>query len=404
MADKKTAWITILVAALGALALFTACAPRPAMEQKQVVKVGIIAPLTGPASAVAQYGFRNQVDYLRYLEETGIPGVTLPPGVTIELLWTDDGFEVSRAISAYHRLVESGVVFLYIYNPRASEALKPRCEKDEVPAIAMGITEAIVYPPGWIFGVYPTASEYFAAFADWIMEHWEEKRPPRVVVMGLDEPMSRAVGEYGRKYAESIGIEMLPFELVPIVPLDVTPQLLRVKEGGADYVYMPTIWTTVLAIMKDAERLGLTSETRFGGWENSQARTLIETLGPVAEGYIAPRAFPWYKEVPFFIDMTMRYRGKIDTEGDGASTLAFMSVMVEAVRIAIQGVGYENLDGPAVKEAMYSIKDFDPLGMGRKVTYTPNDHRGTPAIRIYEVRGREPVPVTEWRDAHMLVP
>ena len=77
---------------------------------------------------------------------------------------------------------------------------------------------------------------------------------------------------------------------------------------------------------------------------------------------------------------------------------------IEAIRIAIEEVGYENLDGRAVKEAMYGIKDFDPHGTGKKVTYTPEDHRGSPVIRIYEVQGGEVVPVTDWRDAPMLVP
>jgi hypothetical protein len=102
--------------------------------------------------------------------------------------------------------------------------------------------------------------------------------------------------------------------------------------------------------------------------------------------------------------MTMKYRGYIDTEGDGAATLAFMSVVIEAMRIAIYDVGYENLDGRPLKEAFYSIKDFDPHGMGRPVTYTPEDHRGSPVVRIYEVQGGEVVPITDWRDAPMLVP
>jgi branched-chain amino acid transport system substrate-binding protein len=402
--NEKRLGVAILEVMLTALLLFTACAPKPAVEEKQAVRVGIIAPLTGGAAAVSQYGFRNQIDYLRYFEEVGIPGVSLPPGVTIELSWADCGFEVPRAISAYQRFVERDVAFLYIYNPRALEALKTRCAKDEMPAFAMGVTEALMYPPGWIFTVFPTGSEYFVVLADWIMENWQEERPPRLVFVGIEEPMSRTTALRGGKYAESIGIEVLPDEVVPLVPLDVTPQLLRVGERGADYVYITSVWGVALGVLRDAERLGLTDKIRFGGWENNQGRTLIETLGPAVEGYLSPRAFPWYEEVPFLIDMTMKYRGYIDTEGDGAATLAFMSVVIEVMRIAIEEVGYENLDGRPLKEAFYSIKDFDPHGMGRPVTYTPEDHRGSPVVRIYEVQGGEVVPITDWRDAPMLVP
>jgi branched-chain amino acid transport system substrate-binding protein len=397
--------VAMLALGLIAVLLFTGCAPGPPVEKEDVVRIGMIAALTGAPSAASQYGYRNAVDYLRYFEEIGIPGLTLPPGVTIELLWADDAFELPRAISAYQRMVERGVVFLYIYNPAMAEALKPRCEKDEVPAIIMAVTEASMYPPGWLYAFYPTESERFAVLADWIMENWQEERPPRVAFMGTDTAYGRATEVLGTNYAQSIGIEMAPMELAPYMPLDTSPQLLRLHEEGVDFVYVTSLSATALPIMRDAERLGLIGKIRFGGYENSQSIPLIEALGPTAEGYVAPRAAPWYKEVPFLIDMFDRYEGgKIDTVGDGASTLLYASVMIEAIRRAIEEAGYENLDGRAVKEALDSIKDFDPHGINKKITYTPEDHRGSATIRIYQVQSGEVVPVSDWREAPMLMP
>ena len=402
MGKQRTAWITILAVALTALLLFTACAPAPPAEEKKVVEIGMIAALTGAPSALIQYAYRNLVDYLRYSEEVGIPGVSLQPGVSIELLWADSAFEVPRSISAYERMMERNVVCFYLPSPVEAEGLESRLERDQVPAFTMSLTEALMYPPGCIFAIYATESEKFAVVADWIMENWQEERPPRVAFMGTDTASGRSAEVMGTEYAESIGIEMLPFEIVPYMPLDTTPQLLRLHERGADFVYLTAIWTTALPVMKDAERLGLTDEIRFGGYENTQAVPLVN-LGSAAEGYFAPRAAPWYEEVPLLIDMHMKYRGKIDTEGDAASTLLFASAMIEAIRIAIEEVGYENLDGSAVKEAMYSIKDFDPLGI-KKLTYTPEDHRGSATVRMYQIQGGEVVPVTDWREGPMLIP
>jgi branched-chain amino acid transport system substrate-binding protein len=390
-----------LAVVLTAVLLFAACAPRPPV--KQVVRVGMIAALTGPPAAAVQIAWRNITDYFRYFEEVGVPGMTLPPGVTIELLWGDSAYELPRAISIYERMRERNVVFFYLPSPTEGEGLKSRLERDAVPAIVMCVSEDMMYPPGWVFTVVPTESERFAVVVQWIVENWQEERPPRVALMGPDVAAGRAPEVMGTKYAESIGIEMLPMEFVPPVPLDTTPQLLRLKERGADYVYITPVWTVALPILRDAERLGLTDQMRFGGYENTQAIALIETLGPAAEGYFAARAYPWYEEVPFLIDMYMRYRGKIDTEGDGAAMLACAPVMIEAIRKAIEKVGYENLDGRAVKEALYSIEDFDPHGINKPITYTPEDHRGSATVRIYQVQGGEVVPVTDWREAPMLV-
>ena len=394
--------VPILVIGLIALLLFTACAPGPPVEEKKVVRIGMIAPLTGPPAAAVQVAWRNAVDYLRYFEEVGVPGLTLPPGVTIELAWGDSAYDMPRAISIYERMRGDAVIF-YLPSPTEAAGLKSRLDRDGVAGFVMSIDEAMMYPPSSLFTIYPTDSESFAVACDWIMENWEEERPPRVAFMGPDVPTGRAAEVMGTAYAKGIGIEMLPFEVVPTVPLDPSPQLLRLHARGADFVYIQSIWITALAVMRDAERLGLTDKIRFGGMENSQAIPVLE-LGPAVEDYFSPRRLPWYKEVPILKDVLREYRGKIDTMGDGAATLVLVPVWIEAIRIAIEEVGYENLDGRAVKEAMYGIKDFDPHGTGKKVTYTPEDHRGSPVIRIYEVQGGEVVPLTDWREAPMLVP
>lgn len=400
---EAKAWVGILAVALSVALMVTACAPRAPEEGKQVVRIGMIAPLTGAPAAVVQIAWRNLEDCLKYFEEKGIPGVTLPAGVKIELLWGDSGFEVAKAISIYERMRERNVVLYYLPSPVEGEGLKSRLERDQVPGVVMSVSENMMYPPGWIFTIYPTESERFAVLCDWIMENWKEERPPRIALMGTDSPSGRAPEVMGTAYARSLGMEVLPFEIVPYVPLDVTPQLVRLQERGADYAYIQAIWSTVAPIMRDAQRLGLTGKVRFGGMENSQSIALLE-LGSAVEGYLAVRSAPWYKEVPILEEVLRKYQGRIDTMGDGAMSLILFPAWIKAISTALENVGYENLDGRAVKEGFYSVKDFDPYGLGRKVTYTPQDHRGAPVVRIYEIRGGDVVPLTGWISAPMLVP
>jgi len=404
MTNKKTGRTAILAVVLAGLVLFAACASAPAGERKKVVKMGYMACLTGPASAVMQGGWRNTVDYLRYFKEVGVPGLSLPPGVTVELVWGDTGMEGPRAISIYERTYKD-VVYFHVPDPISAHALKSRLERDSMPAMTLAVDEVLMYPPSSIFSIFPTESERFAAVCDWIMEDWKEERPPRVGMMGTDTPAGRAAEVMGTAYAKSIGIEMLPFEVVPYLPLDVSPQLSRLTEGGADFIYLQCVWATAIPIMKDAERLGLIGRIRFGGGvEDTQSVELIEALGPAAEGYFHARACPWYEETPVLHDILRQYQGRLDTSGGAASVLLYVPVSIEAIRIAIEQAGYENLDCRTVKEAMYSIKNFDPHHTGRSVSYTREDHRGAPKLRIYQVQNGKVVPVTDWREAHMLVP
>jgi ABC-type branched-subunit amino acid transport system substrate-binding protein len=401
---QRAIWITALAVALTTLLLFTACAPGPPVEEEKVVKVGMIAPLTGAPAAAVDIAWRNVLDYLSYFKNVGVPGLSLPPDVSIDLLWGDSAFQVPQAISIYERMREQNVLLIYAPSPVEGAGLKSRTDRDGMVNFVMSIDESMMYPPSSVFTVYPTDSESFAVACDWIMENWQEGRPPRLAIMGTDSPSGHAPEVMGTAYAKSIGIQMLPFETVPYMPLDVTPQLLRLEQEGADFAYIQSIWATAIPVLKNAERLGLTDKIRFGGMENSQSVPLIDAAGSAAEGYWSPRRAPWYEETPILFDILRTVDGKLDTGGDGACTLLFVPVWIQAINIAIENVGYENLDCRAVTEAMYSIKDFDPHHIGRPVTYTPEDHRGSALIRVYEVRSGDVAPVTEWQQAPMLVP
>jgi len=400
---SKKLGISLLAIALTAVLLVTACAPGPPVEEQKVVKIGYIAPLTGGPAAIMQTGFRNLVDWMKYYEEVGVPGMELPPGVTVELVWGDSGFEAPKAISIYERM-HGDVVYFHLPSPLEATVLKSRCERDGLAAMAMAVDEPLMYPPGPVFTIFSTESERFAAACDWIMENWQEDHPPIIGMMGTDTPSGRAAEVMGTAYAESIGIEMLPFESIPYTPLDVSPQLLRLADAGANVIYMQAHWGTSPAVLRDAERLGLLGKIRFAGATEDGIGVPMLDMGPAVEGFFQTKNFPWYEEVPIVYDIFRMREGRLDTNGGVACTLQYGPVTVEAVRIAIEQVGYENLDGPAVKEAMYSIKDFDPHHIGRPVTYTREDNRGSPMVRIYEIQGGRVVPATDWRASHMLVP
>jgi branched-chain amino acid transport system substrate-binding protein len=400
---SKKLGISLLAIALTAVLLITACAPGPPVEEEKVVKIGYIAPLTGGPAAIMQTGWRNFEDWLKYYEEVGVPGLELPPGVTVELVWGDSGFEASRAISLYEKMRDD-VVFFHLPSPVEAYAVMSRLERDEIPAMAMAVDEVLMYPPGQMFTIFCTESERFAAACDWIMENWHEDRPPRIGMMGTDTATGRAAEVMGTAYAKSLGIEMLPFESIPYVPLDASPQLLRLADAGADVIYMQAHWGTSPPILRDAQRLGLTGKIRFAGATEDGIGVSMLDMGPAAEGFFQTKCFPWYEEVPIVYDIFREYQGRLDTQGGVACTLQYAPVTIEAIKIAIEQVGYENLDGRAVKEAMYSIKDFDPYDIGRPVTYTREDNRGSPKVRVYEIQGGKVVPATDWRDSYMLMP
>lgn len=385
------------------VSLFLAACAGPSPAGNKVVEVGDMAPLTSFGGTVGQQAEMGVQDYVRYFnEEIGIPGVTL------KFLWMDTAIDPSKAITAYHRFLERGVPCIFSTDSRAAEACSRLCERDQIPWIYAGTTEPLVYPPSWVYCFPPTYAEQFAVLCDFIMENWEKDRPPRVAFMGSESAWGREPIEQGTKYALSIGIEMLPPEFVEFVTLDATTQLLRLSAEEVDFVFIQGVVQTVGPVLKDAQRLGLLDKMKFCGNENGPGEQMIEMTGDVAEGYLIPKCYPWYDETEIpgirqMVDCQVKYHGRALREVPYMTGYMGAGVACEAIRRAIEKTDYDNLSGPAIKEALESMKSFDLHGLAT-ITYTPQDHTGSGRVRIYEIKGGNIVPVSDWREAPTLVP
>ena len=199
----KGGWF-ILAIGLIALLLFTACAPASPVEEEKVVEFGYTSPFTGPGATEA-IALSAVLDYVRYFnEEENIPGVT------VEVVWYDVGIDVARFASAYQRLRDRGIFVMKSNQTSGIEAYKPRFERDQVPLYTGNPCKEYVYPPGWYYFRAPTWGEQAAAMFEYIMENWQEERPPKLALMLVDTGMGKQPTPEAAEYAESLGIEILP--------------------------------------------------------------------------------------------------------------------------------------------------------------------------------------------------
>jgi len=403
IADARKPLVTVVAVVLTAVLLLAACAtPATQPEQKKVVEVGDMLPLTGHGASAAQPILEAEIAYYKYFnEEMGIPGVT------IQLSWIDVGTEAPRAIAAYRRFVDSGMPIITSTSTSGTAAIQPMLAKDNMAMVSLNTGDTLVYPPGNIYCFSPTWAEQFGAFADYVMENWKESRPPKLGFITSDSAWGMEPVAQGTKYARSIGIEMLPIEFVPFVTLDATTNLLRLSDQGVDVVYIHGLPATVVPILKDAERLGLLGKIQFGGNGNGLNEGTVKGAGSAAEGYLAPLYWPFFSdtEVPGVektIDMLMETHGEVIMDGGYLSGRIYAGIPCEAIRRAIENVGYENLDSGAVIAELNGFKDVDLEGLTR-VTYT-QDRTGFRFTRMYTVRDGKIVRISEWAEAPRLVP
>ena len=77
------------------------------------------------------------------------------------------------------------------------------------------------------------------------------------------------------------------------------------------------------------------------------------------------------------------------------------AIMYEALRRAIATVGYENLDGAAVKGELDSMAGFDIDGL-TQIDFT-EQRRGSLRNTVYRIRDGTIVRVSKWFEVPMLV-
>ena len=94
-----------------------------------------------------------------------------------------------------------------------------------------------------------------------------------------------------------------------------------------------------------------------------------------------------------------RYWGFKDPENNDYLYGWLNSIIIgEALKIALEKVGYENINGEAIMEAMESIQDFDTGGISGILSYSKTERRGTRAWRLYQVEGDRMICQGGWRE------
>jgi len=394
---------TVLAAAMAASILTTACAP-PATQSssnERVVEVANICPITGPTAAPEQIGLGAMQDYVRYFNEhNGIPGVE------VELLWTDNAYEVSRWISAYRRYVARGIPLFYSDDTISMKGMLAQFEKNQTPFVTGSAAPTVLFPPGWVYCPTATNGECSTAVIEYFMENWNESTPPKVVYMGENNQLGKGAAEEATPYAESLGYEVLPYIWMPFVVVDGTPQVIRLRELGADLAMLQSILPAVGPILKDADRLGIGSDVQFGGFEFSMGESLVKMVGPACDGYMVPRTTPWFTETDVpgirkIREVQQEYHGTVREDPEYMGGWVGGAILCEALRRAIETEGCDDVDGAAVKAELDAMAGFDVDGLTR-IDFT-TQRRGSLSNAVYQIQDGTIVRVSNWIEVPMLV-
>jgi len=368
---------------------------------EKIVKMGLDGIFTGPLATIACPWGEGVIDYARYVNEQG--GIN---GVRVEVPWYETRGTVPDSITSHRKLVQQGILVEHQALVTIGEALLPLAIRDEVPIHCLsGMTYQSMSKPQWIIFTGPFDwATVFMVFVKWYKENkWIEARPLRLGYIFYDQSSGWFHLE-ATKYFESIGVEFVGYEVVPILGcIDTSTELLRLANKKADLIYVTSYGMPTVVITKDAKRLGLQHKgITFMASPNTMDEATLPVVGRDADGWLSTKLTPCAWESGTFpglkplLDAARRYRGYGPEEVKGFYMAGWQqsAVAVEAIRLAMEKVGYENLTGRAVRDAHMRIKDF--LVLQFPVTITEDEPGIVRSCGVYPISEGELKPFEAW--------
>ena len=380
------------------------CAPEEAvpLSEEKVIKLGLLAPLTG--AICAKEGLIGWLDYYRYTNEQG--GIE---GIEIEPLWVDEAADAARAITVYKRMKGEGIVAAMTYHTTPTLAILSFTEQDEIPVATNAVSLGLFSPPRWAYTSATTTAQEMVLITEWYLQEWKKKgldRPMRLAALGSDMPYGRGAIEPLVAWAEKQeDIDLVSTVWVSPMAIDYTSDLLLIKSKEPDAIATCAgSWSGGLCA-RDAAKAGLSEDVPFlqqyGGVITGAAVELGK--GEMGRIYTPYAWWTWAEDKPqmeLWRELQQRYHGETIETFDWTGGWGLSAILTEAVRKAVVAVGYENLNGAAVKEHGFdTMTNFDPT-TGALVTYTDysGDRIGGDELRIlhYDSAKEGWFPVTDW--------
>jgi len=382
-------------------ATIPACEAGPAERE---VKIGVRAIFTGALATTTTPAFAGILDGIKYLneEEGGIAGVR------VKALWEETKGSIASTITAHKRFKDAGVVLEIEALQTPMVTLAPAQAKDEIPVlyIAEYNRDMLTKPVNWIFGMLVGAGPEFIQFMKWVKGNWTEQRLPRVGIIFHDEAAGWEISEAAR-LADEVGVQFVGHEVIPLFgAIDTSVEWLRLVDKKPDWVYVCAVGATLVTLLKDAYRLGVQQEeVRLCTYAPGIEEWIVRAAGKkTVDGWYISKPHPpiYAKGIPAVdnaIEIANRYRGWGVEKLSGhyaVGSIVCRKVVAKALGMALGRVGYENLTGRVVRDAMAELGHTDVAGLVPFVCLSEDQPYLVRHVRYYQVQNGLMMPITEF--------
>ncbi|MEW6377133.1 MAG: ABC transporter substrate-binding protein [Thermodesulfobacteriota bacterium] len=349
----------------------------------QPIKIGAVINLTGPASTWGQFHAKGHRDYINYVNDVkgGIAGRK------IDLEIVDHAYKVPEGVKLVKRFCEERKDMIATWDAGTGISIKPIIQEYKIPTINYSTYQGILKPP--IDYIYLPFGSYIldsCAVLEYIRSIHKGKDAPKVGLLTYNNVYGRSIHDPSKEYAAKNNINIVTIEEFPPAAVDLTTEMLRLKEKGAEYVFMQILPAAIIMAFKAADKVGY-DVPFFGTWTSTDP-----DFFKLGKGLIRDRiAMQFVGVLPgdkvWGIELLQKLWAKYKTV-DKFDTSYWEGVVVAMIqeRAIHRASGlYGKINAETINKAMETFSNEDFGGLVPYVTFAKDSHEGSFKGRIVQI-------------------
>ncbi|MGI5822878.1 MAG: ABC transporter substrate-binding protein [Dethiobacteria bacterium] len=355
MIRKNVFWATLLIFCM-VLVMVTGCgqpATAPEGEENgegpstgaEVVKVGMVGPLTGGAATYGtsvRNGVQIAIDEANENEEI--------PGVVLELNAEDTEGDWSKAANAFSKLIEQNKVNVIVGGVLSSEteAGGPITMGGKIPAISPSSTATgLTLGNPYLFRNCLSDEVQASQLAEYAVTELGFKK---FAILYTNNDYGVALKNAFEKTAKELA-EVVAIEAFMDNDENFKPQLTSIQTKGPEAIFIAGYYTEAAKIAQQASEQDL--DVQFLGADGFYSPVLMEIGGEAVEGAIFTAGFHSGDESATVQNFVNKYQELFNEEPDMFAAQAY-----DAARIVIAAMKTKGTSAEQIREGLAETKDF----------------------------------------------
>jgi branched-chain amino acid transport system substrate-binding protein len=348
------------------------------------IKVGAIINLTGPASTWGQFHAKGLQDYFRYVNEVkgGIGGNK------VDLTVVDHAYKVPEAIKFVKKFCTSDKMDITAtWDAGSGIMAKPIIQKYKTPNINFSTYQGILKPPvdyAYLpFGAY-TMDSY--AVLEYIKNIHKGSAAPKVGLLTYNNAYGKSIHDASNEYAAKNNVNIVSIEQFPPKTLDLNTELLRLKDKGAEYIFMQCLPSAILMALEAADRIKY-DVPFFGTWTSTDPDFFKRGKGLIRDRmhmqFVGGLPVDGTPGIELMKELWTKYKTVSSFDASYWEGVIVGMIMERGFQRANEKFG--KIDSETINQALQTFRNEDFGGLIPNVTYTDTDHSGSWKARIVKI-------------------